>query len=118
MEFLRSLIIVSEKAANVARVIRKHEHLFELLVQKKKNSEANPRFVEDFKTLADVLIQEMVKHDLQKQVKNIKFPFLTSTPMSYRGIGAYILKHENIDSSTPFNSLYIISIVNIKQLDA
>ncbi|KAJ8976593.1 hypothetical protein NQ317_004691 [Molorchus minor] len=67
MELLKALIIVSEKAANIARVCRQHEHLFELLVQKKRSNEANPRFVEDFKTLADVLIQEMIKHDIKQQ---------------------------------------------------
>lgn len=69
MDLLKALILVSEKAANIARVCRQDEHLFQLLVQKKKSDEANPRFVEDFKTLADVLIQEMVRHDIGKQVK-------------------------------------------------
>lgn len=68
MELLKSLIIVSQKAANIARVCRKDEHLFDLLVQKKLDDEANPRFVQDFKTLADVLIQEMVKHDIATKV--------------------------------------------------
>lgn len=68
MDLLRALIIVSEKAANVARICRQNEHLFELLIEEKKPNEANPRFVLDFKTLADVLIQEMVKHDIGKQV--------------------------------------------------
>ncbi|XP_056634903.1 inositol polyphosphate 1-phosphatase isoform X1 [Diorhabda sublineata] len=71
MDLLKALIVVSEKAANVARVCRKDEHLFDLLVQKKKTAEANPRFVEDFKTLADVLIQEMVKHDIGKQFEEL-----------------------------------------------
>jgi inositol polyphosphate 1-phosphatase len=66
--FLESLLKVSEKAANIARVIRQDEHLFKLLVQEKKGSEKNPRFVQDFKTLADVLIQETVKHDIGSQV--------------------------------------------------
>lgn len=69
MDLLRALIVVSEKAANVARICRQDKHLFELLVQKKKASEANPRFVDDFKTLADVLIQEMVKHDIGNKVR-------------------------------------------------
>ncbi|XP_049820304.1 inositol polyphosphate 1-phosphatase [Aethina tumida] len=73
MDLLRALIVVSEKAANVARICRQDKHLFELLVQKKKASEANPRFVDDFKTLADVLIQEMVKHDIGN-----KFPGLAN----------------------------------------
>ncbi|CAH1117501.1 unnamed protein product [Phaedon cochleariae] len=67
MDLLVALIAVSEKAANVARLIRQNGHLFDLLVQRKKTSESNPRFVDDFKTLADVLIQEMVKHDIGKQ---------------------------------------------------
>jgi inositol polyphosphate 1-phosphatase len=66
--FLESLLKVSEKAANIARVIRQDEHLIKLLVQEKKGSEKNPRFVQDFKTLADVLIQETVKHDIGNQV--------------------------------------------------
>ncbi|XP_069682433.1 inositol polyphosphate 1-phosphatase isoform X2 [Periplaneta americana] len=65
--FLESLLRTSEKAANIARVIRQDEHLFKLLVQEKKGSEKNPRFVQDFKTLADVLIQETIKHDIGKQ---------------------------------------------------
>lgn len=65
------LIRVSEKAANIARVIRQDEHLFRLLVQEKKGTEKNPRFVQDFKTLADVLIQETVKHDVGKKFPDI-----------------------------------------------
>lgn len=68
MNLLESLIIVSEKAANIARICRQDDHLFQLLVQEKNPSESNPRFVEDFKTLADVLIQEIVKHDLGRKV--------------------------------------------------
>ncbi|CAG9863153.1 unnamed protein product [Phyllotreta striolata] len=71
MDLLRALIVVSEKAANIARACREDEHLFQLLVQKKNSNEANPRFVEDFKTLADVLIQEMVKHDIGHQFKEL-----------------------------------------------
>ncbi|CAH0553501.1 unnamed protein product [Brassicogethes aeneus] len=73
MDLLQELILVSEKAANVARICRQDHHLFQLLVQKKKTDESNPRFVEDFKTLADVLIQEMVKHDIGN-----KFPGLAN----------------------------------------
>lgn len=67
MSLLESLIIVSEKAANIARLCRQEQHLFELLVQEKTSSESNPRFVKDFKTLADVLIQESVKYDIGLQ---------------------------------------------------
>lgn len=62
------MILVSEKAANIARAIRQEEHLLTLLVREKKECEKNPRFVHDFKTLADVLVQEVVKHDLGEEV--------------------------------------------------
>lgn len=61
---LEVLINASEKAANIARTFRQNEHLFSLLVQEKSIDEANPRFVKDYKTLADVLIQEMIRHDV------------------------------------------------------
>ncbi|XP_037953979.1 inositol polyphosphate 1-phosphatase-like [Teleopsis dalmanni] len=61
---LRSLINASEKAANIARICRSNEQLLSLLVQEKSGTEANARFEHDFKTLADVLIQETIKHDV------------------------------------------------------
>lgn len=57
------LLKVSEKAANIARVCRQNQSLFDLLVQEKSQAEKNPIF-KDFKTLADVLIQETIKHDI------------------------------------------------------
>lgn len=68
---LRSLLKVSEKAANIARACRQNESLFELLIQEKTSQEKNPRFFQDFKTLADVLIQETIRHDI-----GIEFPEL------------------------------------------
>jgi len=65
---VRALIHASEKAAKIARIIKKEEELFNLLVQEKKDIEKNKRFVQDFKTLADVLIQESLKHDLSNLV--------------------------------------------------
>lgn len=62
---LEALVNVSEKAANIARAFRQDEHLFGLLVQEKSSEEGgNPRFVHDYKTLADVLIQEAIRHDI------------------------------------------------------
>ncbi|XP_017047117.1 inositol polyphosphate 1-phosphatase [Drosophila ficusphila] len=61
---LRVLINCAEKAANIARTCRSNEELLALLVQEKKGSEANERFEHDFKTLADVLIQETIKHEV------------------------------------------------------
>lgn len=67
-ELVSALIIASERAGNIARICRQDENLLSLLVQEKKDSEKNPRFTTDFKTLADVLVQEMVKHELCSQV--------------------------------------------------
>lgn len=63
---LAALVRVSEKAARIARSFRQNEHLFALLVQEKSAEEgANAgRFVHDYKTLADVLIQECIRHDI------------------------------------------------------
>lgn len=61
---VQQLINASEKAANIARVCRSNEALLKLLVQEKTGPEANARFEHDFKTLADVLIQETIKHDI------------------------------------------------------
>lgn len=70
-EVLTALVHASEKSANIARACKQEEALFQLLVQEKKSIEKNKRFVCDFKTLADVLIQEVIKHDMGK-----KFPGL------------------------------------------
>lgn len=64
VNILEALINVSEKAANIARIFRQNEHLFSLLVQEKSTEESNPRFVHDYKTLADVLIQETIRYDI------------------------------------------------------
>ncbi|XP_028302840.1 inositol polyphosphate 1-phosphatase [Gouania willdenowi] len=66
-ELLRLLLRVAEKAANVARVCRQEAPLFELLVQEKTGDDKNKKFVQDFKTLADVVIQEMIRHDVGAQ---------------------------------------------------
>lgn len=68
---LSILLKVSEKAANIARACRQNDALFKLLVQEKSEEEKNPRFFQDFKTLADVLIQETIKHDI-----GLEFPEL------------------------------------------
>lgn len=65
---LKVLLQASEKAANIARTCRQKEALFQLLVQEKSLEEKNPRFFQDFKTLADVLIQETIRHDIEIEV--------------------------------------------------
>ncbi|XP_059184336.1 inositol polyphosphate 1-phosphatase [Centropristis striata] len=66
-ELLRLLLRVAEKAANVARVCRQEAPLFQLLVQEKTGDDKNKKFVQDFKTLADVVIQEVIRHDVGAQ---------------------------------------------------
>ncbi|KAF7993175.1 hypothetical protein HCN44_006235 [Aphidius gifuensis] len=70
-EFLEVLLKASEKAANIARVCRQNQALFNLLVQEKTDAGKNPRFIRDFKTLADVLIQESVRHEIGAQFPDI-----------------------------------------------
>ncbi|XP_073504040.1 inositol polyphosphate 1-phosphatase isoform X2 [Phyllobates terribilis] len=70
-EILQELLRVSEKAACIARACRQEEALFQLLIEEKKEEEKNKKFLIDFKTLADVLVQEVIKHYLGK-----KFPGL------------------------------------------
>ncbi|RZF48824.1 hypothetical protein LSTR_LSTR003204 [Laodelphax striatellus] len=71
-ELLESIVLVSEKAARIARAIRRDSHLLSLLVEEKTGNKKNPRFNKDFKTITDVLVQEVVKYDLTR-----KFPALT-----------------------------------------
>ncbi|XP_074071600.1 inositol polyphosphate 1-phosphatase isoform X2 [Macrotis lagotis] len=70
-EILRELVYVSEKAANIARACRQQESLFQLLIEEKKEGEKNKKFITDFKTLADVLVQEVIKQNMGN-----KFPGL------------------------------------------
>nr|XP_057910842.1 inositol polyphosphate 1-phosphatase [Doryrhamphus excisus] len=66
-DLLKLLLRVSEKAANVARVCRQEAPLFQLLVQEKTGEDKNKKFVQDFKTLADVVIQEVIRNDVGAQ---------------------------------------------------
>ncbi|XP_008408180.1 inositol polyphosphate 1-phosphatase [Poecilia reticulata] len=66
-DLLRLLLRVAEKAANVARICRQEAPLFQLLVQEKTGEDKNKKFVQDFKTLADVVIQELIRHDVRAQ---------------------------------------------------
>lgn len=70
-DLMRLLLQVAEKAANVARVCRQEAPLFQLLVQEKTGEDKNKKFVQDFKTLADVVIQEMIRHDVGAQVGRV-----------------------------------------------
>lgn len=71
-KFVLSLILASEKAALIARACRQEKDLFKLLIEEKTGEEKNQKFSQDFKTLADVLIQETVKHDIGQKYPGIK----------------------------------------------
>ncbi|KAK3591996.1 hypothetical protein CHS0354_031501 [Potamilus streckersoni] len=71
-ELLNALLNVSEKGANIARIIRSESSLLDLLVQEKKGDQKNERFLQDFKTLADVLVQELVRYDLVEQFPGLR----------------------------------------------
>jgi hypothetical protein len=70
-EVLRELLRVSEKAANIARACRQQEALFQLLIEEKKGGEKNKKFAVDFKTLADVLVQEVIKQNMESKVRKV-----------------------------------------------
>lgn len=69
-DLLTELIDQSEKAAKIARLIRDNDELFNLLIEEKDEKSKNHRFDVDFKTLADVLIQQTIKFHVNKKVKN------------------------------------------------
>ncbi|XP_072703361.1 inositol polyphosphate 1-phosphatase [Ciconia boyciana] len=69
---LQALVGASEKAAHIARLCRREQPLFQLLVAEKTGADRNRRFLQDFKTLADVLIQEVIKHDLGKEFPELQ----------------------------------------------
>ena len=71
-DLLRCLVCASEKAANIARACRAEPTLFELLVEEKTGEDKNAKFDQDFKTLADVLIQETVRHDVSKTFPSLR----------------------------------------------
>ena len=69
MDVLVSVLVkAAEKAAHIARVCRQEKELFQLLVEEKKGDAKNINFKHDFKTLADVLIQETVRHSVATKV--------------------------------------------------
>ena len=64
------LVKAAEKAAHIARICRQEKELFQLLVEEKTGDAKNSNFKRDFKTLADVLIQETVRHTVALKVCN------------------------------------------------
>lgn len=78
---LRELLRVSEKAAHIARACRQHDALFQLLIEEKKGEDKNKKFALDFKTLADVLVQEVIKRHMEAKVgPGLRAPAPSSSP--------------------------------------
>uniref|UniRef100_A0A0B7BPE5 Uncharacterized protein n=1 Tax=Arion vulgaris TaxID=1028688 RepID=A0A0B7BPE5_9EUPU len=69
---LQLLLKVAEKASVIAKIIRKEKPLVDLLIEEKSGIEKNNRFFQDFKTLADVLIQDTVRHYICKEVPELE----------------------------------------------
>ena len=77
VELISTLLSFAERAGRLARAIRENPLLFSLLVQEKDDDEKNKKFAQDFKTLADVLIQESLKHYVSLSVSfKISFTYL------------------------------------------
>ncbi len=64
LELLQELVCVSDRAADIGRVIRGQEELFQSLIEEKTT-----QYIEyDYKTVADVLVQATVEYHLTKKV--------------------------------------------------
>lgn len=63
-ELLRIVALASERAAVLAREFRADPTLVQLLVQRKEDKSVNGAVFQDVKTLADVLIQELVRKSI------------------------------------------------------
>lgn len=70
-ELIQILLSFSERAGEIARSIRREPKLFSLLVEEKGETEKNQRFTHDFKTLADVLIQEALRHHVKNKIPSL-----------------------------------------------
>ena len=66
--FVENLLTLSERAAIISRRCREEEELFQLLVEEKKGEENTKLVGKDFKTLADVLVQETIRSHLGEKV--------------------------------------------------
>ena len=88
---MKCLVEAGYKATRIASTIRKDEKLFDILVQQ-KSILPNSRI--DFKTLADVLIQQVVIHTVDKKVCVVFFfsIFLTRFAKNFMYICFYVNK--------------------------
>ncbi|XP_065220277.1 inositol polyphosphate 1-phosphatase [Planococcus citri] len=103
-DLVTSLIIASEKAARVARICRQNPHLLSLLVEEKtQEMDKNCRFVKDFKTLADVLVQQAIKYDLEREFSDLKGHVYGEESESFTNTnGDHVAVNLNEDDSNTF----------------
>ncbi|XP_035223300.1 inositol polyphosphate 1-phosphatase-like isoform X2 [Stegodyphus dumicola] len=69
---LQCLVECSQKAAKIAQIFRDEEDLFGLLVERKSDIKKNKQLIQDYKTLADVLVQETIKKDVGEKFPAVK----------------------------------------------
>ena len=70
-EFVKHLLLAAERAATIARCCREEESLIRLLVEEKRGEDNTKLCGRDFKTLADVLIQETITHYIAEKAGQI-----------------------------------------------
>jgi len=64
LNFVTKLVDLSEKGAEIARVFSSIQA--SIAPTEKDDSNKNPKFREDYKTLADVLVQETLRRELEE----------------------------------------------------
>ena len=89
-DLLHCLLECSEKAARIARCFRSQDELFDILVEEKSDIEKNRRRIQDFKTLADVLVQETIKRDVGRKVRIHKKKNFRVIPVTMKQISLQI----------------------------
>lgn len=67
---LSDLINYSERASKLARFIREQNNLFKYLIEEKNDENKNERFKHDFKTISDVLIQQLLIYLINRKVND------------------------------------------------
>ncbi|XP_041120096.1 inositol polyphosphate 1-phosphatase-like isoform X4 [Polyodon spathula] len=106
-DMIAALVHASEKAAKIARACRLEESLFGLLIEEKKEGEKNKKFVTDFKTLADVLVQEVIKHDVGKQFPGIENNIFGEESNEFmNGLDSTFQYIKGVSDSKPNNNIY------------
>jgi len=97
---MKCLVEAGYKATRIASTIRKDEKLFDILVQQKS---ILPNSRVDFKTLADVLIQQVVIHTVDKK---------------FSGLGTRVFGEEDNEFKNKFGEKIIVQIQDTEEKTA